>query len=92
MCKCLLGFVLASRSGRSATIPDFHSLVHRTGDNRFSPNSDRRHKVSVDIEELPGAAGRGQVPHAHALVVADRDQELSIRMETDVRHPIIMPY
>ena len=47
--------------------------------------------MPVDIEELPGASGRGQVPHTHALVIADRDQKLAIGMEADVRHPIIMP-
>ena len=48
--------------------------------------------MRVNVQQFAVAAARKQVPHPHALVVAHREQELSIGVEAQVGDPVVVAY
>ena len=82
---------LISSSGAAAQ-PDLNRVVDGARHEDASSQVECRHEVRVSVDQLFDAARRGQVPHAHGLVVAAAEQVLAAAHEHDVVHPVIMAH
>lgn len=76
----------------SATWPNFEVLVYTAGNDSLLFDGYGRDKVAVDIDHLPRASTTLQVPGSKTFIVAYRKQKTAIRVEHDIRHPVIVAY
>ena len=65
----------------SSTVPYLNRLIYTCSDYCLLFDSDTGHEVVVNVQQLLGAAPRGQIPAPQRLVVAHRDQEPTHRVE-----------